>query len=195
MGEKSTREQIVEAADRLFYERGFEHTSFADIADVVQISRGNFYHHFKSKDEILGAVIEARIASTRQMLASWEAASEKPADRIRSYIGILIDHKQPIMRFGCPVGTLCSELARLGHASRTEANALFGLFREWLCREFERLGRARDADALALHLIARSQGVAVMANAFNDEKFIRREARMLYAWLAEYCPELEKTHE
>lgn len=192
MGEKSTREQIVEAADRLFYERGFEHTSFADIADVVQISRGNFYHHFKSKDEILGAVIEARIASTREMLANWEAASEKPADRIRSYIGILIDHKKPIMRFGCPVGTLCSELARLGHASRTEANALFGLFRAWLCREFERLGRARDAEALALHLIARSQGVAVMANAFNDEKFIRREARMLYAWLEQYCPELEK---
>jgi len=190
--EKSTREQIVEAADRLFYERGFEHTSFADIADVVQISRGNFYHHFKSKDEILAAVIEARVTSTRQLLAGWEAASRDPADRIRSYIGILIAHRAPIMRYGCPVGTLSSELARLGHASRAEANALFGLFREWLGREFERLGRRRDSDALALHLIARSQGVAVMANAFNDEKFIRREARMLYAWLAQVCPELER---
>src|SRR5690606_19422627 len=181
-------EQIVEAADRLFYERGFEHTSFADIADVVKISRGNFYHHFKSKDEILRAVIEARVASTREMLARWEAASDNPAERIRSYIDVLIAHRTPIMKYGCPVGTLCSELARLGHASRTEANALFGLFRQWLRREFERLGRARDSDTLALHLIARSQGVAVMANAFHDEAFIRREARMLYAWLAQYCP-------
>ena len=192
MNEKSTRQQIVEVADRLFYERGFEHTSFADIAAVVQISRGNFYHHFKSKDEILAAVIEARVASTREMLARWEAASDAPADRIRSYIGILVAHRGPIMRYGCPVGTLCSELARLGHASREEANALFGLFRAWLGKEFKRLGRARDADTLALHLIARSQGVAVMANAFQDESFIRRETRSLYAWLAQYCPEQER---
>ncbi|MEW8341923.1 MAG: TetR family transcriptional regulator, partial [Candidatus Thiodiazotropha taylori] len=42
----ATRQQIVEAADDLFYRQGFEHTSFADIAKVVSISRGNFYHHF-----------------------------------------------------------------------------------------------------------------------------------------------------
>jgi TetR/AcrR family transcriptional repressor of nem operon len=34
----------------------------------VQISRGNLYYHFKSKDEILDAVIGARLASTREML-------------------------------------------------------------------------------------------------------------------------------
>ena len=43
----STRELIVEKADTLFYEGGFEATSFADIAAAVGISRGNFYHHFK----------------------------------------------------------------------------------------------------------------------------------------------------
>ena len=48
MGNKSTRDQIVEAADLLFYHQGFEHTSFSDIAGTVKISRGNFYYHFKS---------------------------------------------------------------------------------------------------------------------------------------------------
>ncbi|TNF20020.1 MAG: TetR/AcrR family transcriptional regulator, partial [Pseudomonadales bacterium] len=57
----TTRERIVSEADRLFYERGYEHTSFADIADAVGISRGNFYYHFKSKDEILDAVIGDRM--------------------------------------------------------------------------------------------------------------------------------------
>ena len=52
MSDKTTHAQIVEAADRLFYRQGYEHTSFSDIAGVVQISRGNFYHHFKSKDEM-----------------------------------------------------------------------------------------------------------------------------------------------
>ena len=69
MSDRTTRDHIVEAADRLFYRRGYEHTSFSDIADVVQISRGNFYYHFKSKDEILDAVITARLANTREMLA------------------------------------------------------------------------------------------------------------------------------
>ena len=65
---KSTRQRIVEAADELFYRQGYEHTSFADIADSVRISRGNFYHHFKSKDDILDAVIALRLATTRDML-------------------------------------------------------------------------------------------------------------------------------
>jgi len=184
MSDESTRGQIVSAADRLFYERGYEHTSFADIAEVVGISRGNFYHHFKSKDEILKAVIEVRLAATRAMLAGWEVDHTMPVDRIRRFIDILNANRAPIMRHGCPVGSLCSELARLGHPSRHEAAGLFGLFRSWLAREFVRLGRARDADRLALHLIGRSQGVAVMANAFGDEKFIRREVRQLHAWLA-----------
>lgn len=53
------RDHIVAAADPLFYRQGFEHTSFAAIADAVQISRGNFYYYFKSKDKILDAVIHS----------------------------------------------------------------------------------------------------------------------------------------
>ncbi|HJT14208.1 MAG TPA: TetR/AcrR family transcriptional regulator, partial [Dongiaceae bacterium] len=44
MTDKTTRDHIVEAADHLFYRQGYEHTSFSDIADDVQISRGNFYY-------------------------------------------------------------------------------------------------------------------------------------------------------
>ncbi|HSX63230.1 MAG TPA: helix-turn-helix domain-containing protein, partial [Pseudoxanthomonas sp.] len=55
MSSKATRDHIVEAADQLFYQQGYERTSFSDIAEAVQISRGNFYYHFKSKDEILDA--------------------------------------------------------------------------------------------------------------------------------------------
>ena len=45
------------------------------------------------------------------------------------------------------------------------------------------LGREADADALAMHLLARSQGVATLANAFRDEQFIRREVEQMTAWL------------
>ena len=183
MSDGRTRHHIVDAADRLFYRRGYAHTSFSDIADVVRISRGNFYFHFKTKDDILDAVIDQRLAETRQMLEQWETDAKDPADRIRRFIHMLIENRADIKRYGCPVGTLSAELAKLNHGSQAEANKLFTLFRSWLGRQFALLGREADADALAMHLLARSQGVATLANAFHDEKFMRREVRDMCDWL------------
>ncbi|MDA1091181.1 MAG: TetR/AcrR family transcriptional regulator [Proteobacteria bacterium] len=188
MNNKTTRDHIVEAADQLFYRQGYEHTSFSDIADAVQISRGNFYYHFKSKDKLLDAVIDARLANTRKMLDQWEIEGENPEDRIRGFIQILIANRTHIKRYGCPVGTLNTELAKLNHAAQAEATMLFTLFRTWLCRQFTLLGRKADADALAMHLLARSQGVATLANAFHDEKFIKQEVKQMCDWL-ESCTE------
>jgi AcrR family transcriptional regulator len=191
MADTTTRDQIVEAADRLFYRQGFEHTSFSDIADAVKISRGNFYYHFKSKDEILDAVIGLRLANTQNMLARWEVEGEQPIDRIRSFIHMLIMNRGDIKRYGCPVGTLCTELAKLNHHSQAEANKLFALFRTWLRKQFELLGRKADADALAMHLLARSQGVATLASAFHDEPFIKQEVQQMCDWLSR-CTEITK---
>lgn len=183
MSNKLTRDRIVDAADRLFYEQGFEHTSFSQIAEAVGISRGNFYYHFKTKDDILDAVIHHRLARTNAMLDDWEIKGETPSDRIRSFINILIMNQAKIKRYGCPVGTLCSELTKLNHPAKRDANALFTLFRTWLRRQFEQLGCHDNADALAMHLLALSQGVATLASAFQDEKFIRTEVDRLNSWL------------
>lgn len=183
MNRQPTRDCIIDAADRLFYRQGYERTSFSDIASLVRISRGNFYFHFKTKDEILEAVINRRLADTRKMLDRWEVDGKNPADRIRSFIHILIVNRADIKRYGCPVGTLCTELAKLGHAAQPEANELFALFKMWLRRQFELLGREADAEALAMHLLARSQGVATLASAFRDDAFIKREVQQMDAWL------------
>ncbi len=180
----TTRDHIVAAANGLFYRQGYAHTSFADIAGKVQISRGNFYYHFKTKDEILDAVIGARMAETQAMLDVWEAESENPEDRIRSFIKILIANRTDIKRFGCPVGTLTTELAKLNHPSQAGATELFTLFRTWLSTQFRALGCENDADRFAMHILARSQGVATLASAFDDEKFIRREVGEMCDWLA-----------
>ncbi|MCH8620493.1 TetR/AcrR family transcriptional regulator [Undibacterium sp. TS12] len=179
-----TRDHILEAADQLFYEHGFDNTSFADIADAVGISRGNFYYHFKSKDDILTAVIALRAEKIQTMLEQWDVEGGSPEERIRCFIRILITNRASIMMHGCPVGTLTSELAKLDHASQSQANSLFTLFRAWLTRQFVALGQKKDADMLAMHLLARSQGVATMANAFHDEAFIKSEVDQMYRWLA-----------
>lgn len=179
----STRELIADAADELFYRRGFEKTSFADIAGQVGISRGNFYYHFKTKDDILAAVIALRAAKTRTMLETWADKGKTPSERLGLFAEMLIKNRKNIQRFGCPVGTLCAELAKLEHASQGDAGMIFGQFRQWLREQFEAMGRTDDADALAMHLLARSQGIAALANAFHDEDFLRHEVGLIDAWL------------
>lgn len=186
MTDKTTRELIVAAADDLFYLQGFEATSFADVAKSVGISRGNFYHHFKSKDEILDAVIALRMDRNRDMMDEWAAADERPGERIRSFIRILIRNQSKVMHSGCPVGTLCTELAKLGHPAYATASDVFTLFRVWLRHQFEQLGREADADDLALHVLARSQGVATLAQVYRDDRFVEREVELLCSWLTNY---------
>jgi len=180
----STREQIVKVADDLFYRQGFDATSFSDIAAGMQISRGNFYYHFKTKDQILDAVIDLRLANTRDMLERWQADGATPVDRIGCFISILIANQAKIMAYGCPVGTLCAELAKLDHAAGPDARRIFSVFRDWLRDQFVALGRAGDADDLALTLLGRSQGVAAMATAFQDADFVRREVKDMQRWVA-----------
>ena len=146
-------------------------------------TRGSFYHHFKSKDDILDAVITRRLAATRLMLDAWEADAA-PKDRIVSFIRVLIANRTKIIAFGCPVGTLATELAKLDHIAQDRAADIFGLFRDWLARQFRALGRGDDAEPLALHLLGRSQGIAVMALALKDEAFLVSEVAALENWLA-----------
>lgn len=179
----TTKQQILQAADQLFYQQGYEHTSFADIAAAVQISRGNFYYHFKTKDAILDGVIEYRLAKTEAMLQKWTVDGETPSDRIRSFIHILLVNGKKIKQFGCPVGTLSSELAKLNHPAKEDANRLFSLFHTWLKQQFGELGYQDQADEFAMHLLARSQGVATLANAFQNDEFVQQEVQQMCQWL------------
>ena len=54
---EETRKRIVDTAARLFMEKGYDHTSIQDIIDNLGgLTKGAIYHHFKSKEEIMGAV-------------------------------------------------------------------------------------------------------------------------------------------
>ena len=56
---EETVEKILDVAERLFVERGYEHTTMADIvAGLGGLTKGAVYYHFKSKDEIFEAVFE-----------------------------------------------------------------------------------------------------------------------------------------
>lgn len=57
---KLTVEEILVISTKLFLEKGYEKTSIQDILDALNLSKGGLYHHFRSKEEILSAVLEKR---------------------------------------------------------------------------------------------------------------------------------------
>ena len=57
------------------------------------------------------------------------------------------------------------------------------VMREWLTKQFKELGLGREASQMAMHLLARSQGIALITNSFEDQTFLRQEVKRLKQWL------------
>jgi AcrR family transcriptional regulator len=57
------KSEIIDAAEKLFAAKGFESATINDILSVVAIAKGTFYYYFKSKEEVLDAIIQRRIDS------------------------------------------------------------------------------------------------------------------------------------
>jgi AcrR family transcriptional regulator len=65
-GPKERRQELIDAAERLFMEKGYEHTAISDIVKELNVAQGTFYYYFSSKEDILGAVVEKSIAVLEQ---------------------------------------------------------------------------------------------------------------------------------
>jgi AcrR family transcriptional regulator len=187
MAKKSerTRQRIVEAANRLFYHQGYNRTSFSDVVEAAGVPRGNIYYYFKTKDEILEAAISYRIERISQMLEAWNGTYRTPIERLHRFIAILTNSADAIMRYGCPMGTLNTELGKDQDELQQQAEGLFRIFEDWLSDQFAELGYAGQAYELALRLMAMGQGINVMAHVHNDPAFLKREKQRLDDWVDE----------
>ncbi|MFF2481852.1 TetR/AcrR family transcriptional regulator [Paenibacillus sp. NPDC058071] len=72
---------ILSVSAKLFTERGFEKTSIQDIIDELGMSKGAIYHHFKSKEDILDAVMEQQFSYAAQMLENLIRNTQAPSAR------------------------------------------------------------------------------------------------------------------
>ena len=118
------------------------------------------------------------------MLKSWDIAHETPRDRLYAYADMMVQLKEDIYKHGCPIGSACSELIKMGNINQTNATDMIVLFRDWITKQIIELEyKKQKADQLALHLISRTQGISLMANAFEDKSFLMREVDQLKEWI------------
>lgn len=188
---EQVREQIVRAADRLFYQKGYNLTSFSDIAMASNVPRGNLNYYFKTKDEALVAVIRYRVTGMQQMLQEWEHEYKTPQERLKRYATIVSAVKNEVIHYGCPMGTLNLELGKAQQELQEIAKQQFVVFEQWIKKQFQAMGCSRNAGELTMHLMVWTQGIATMAYVHQDTRLIQRELKSILRWLESLVHEAE----
>jgi TetR/AcrR family acrAB operon transcriptional repressor len=80
-----TREQLLDAAERVFRERGVGHTSLAEVSDAAGVTRGAVYWHFKNKTDLFKAMVARAEMSHDRSLQEMEAATQiDPLEAVRA---------------------------------------------------------------------------------------------------------------
>ena len=117
------------------------------------------------------------------MLENWNGDYRTPIERLHRFLDILTNSADSIMRYGCPMGTLNTELGKDQDALQEQAENLFKVFEAWLSDQFAELGYAGRAHELAQRMMSQGQGISVMAHVHNDPAFLNREKAQLGRWL------------
>lgn len=176
------RTRLLQAAEKTTYQYGFGNTAIADIAKEARIPLGNVYYYFKTKDEIGDAIVGLRVSRFRKLLQEFDKAGS-PKERLCAFVQVKIKNREELARNGCPVGTLCSELRKLGGAAAEKSRSLFATALDWMEKQFREIGKGAEARRLAVHLLSATQGVSVLAHTFDDPRLIEMEATRLKKWI------------
>jgi len=176
------RQRLIAAANQLLYQQGVEKTTLADIAHAAGVPAGNVYYYFKTKDDLIAAVIEAHVQQSKAALAAIGSAHRSPKSRLKALVGELARQGEVIALYGCPNGSLVSELDKHPGPPDFATADLMRVPIEWAEEQFRALGR-RDARDLAVSLMASYEGSALLTNTFRDPDILTREARRLTRWI------------
>jgi AcrR family transcriptional regulator len=176
------RDRLIAGAMQLVHEQGAERTTLAEIARAADVPVGNVYYYFKTKDELLEATIEAHAGYLRATLGELEARHRTPAGRLKGLVRMISGQGELAAEYGCPQGTLCSELDKRDDELSRSAAKLMGITIDWTQAQFKALGR-RDSRELAVALMASYQGISLLTNTFRDPGLMRRECKRLERWI------------
>jgi TetR/AcrR family transcriptional regulator, transcriptional repressor for nem operon len=185
-----TRSRIIEAARDLFWEKGYNSTSVADILARCQINSGSLYHFFPSKQDVLIGVLAAYRDGIDEMLLApaWDGIDD-PLEKI---FALLAHYRWRLVEsgclYGCPIGSLALELHEPDPAVRELMAANFA---NWTSAVEARLTEAGarlpanlDRRALAEFIMTAMEGGVMQARTYRDVAFFDRNVAAIRDHLA-----------
>lgn len=184
-----TRQRIVMASLELFWAKGFQSTSIADILSRTQVHSGSLYHFFPGKQHLLVAVLEAYRDGIDDWLLkpAWDGV-EDPREKI---FALLNGYRTQLLAtdfaYGCPIGSLALEL----HEPDPEVRDLLAAnFSNWVkaivgCLEAmgDRLPPDADPRELAEFILTIMEGAIMQARTHQDIGVFDRNIAVLRAHL------------
>ncbi|GAB3660149.1 TetR/AcrR family transcriptional regulator [Actinocorallia lasiicapitis] len=172
----------MEASARVLYEQGVERTTIADIAQAADVPVGNVYYYFKTKDELIEAAL-AEHAEGFASLTTELAVLNSPMSRLKGLVDRWERQREQTARYGCPFGTLASELdKRADPALDASAAHVLRLLLDWTETQFRELDLA-DPPGLALTFVSAYQGMSVVSNILRDPEVMTKETTRVKTWL------------
>jgi TetR/AcrR family transcriptional regulator, transcriptional repressor for nem operon len=173
------REALVQAASTCLHMRGYEGTTLAHVATAARVPVGNVYYYFKTKDELVCAVIDARVDELKALFAHAGGAPTARA-RLRRFVAAFASHADMVAAHGCPYGSLAQALAKLDGSLSERSGLLMTLQLDWLAQEFQALStptspaRARER---SVELVCAIQGACLLSAALRDPEHFRKRLR------------------
>ena len=166
-----TRNQIVAAADELFYSQGLHAVSVDAIAEKAGVTKKTFYYHFKSKDDLIGCYLDARDRPTVDRFKEWAGTEGTVADRMVRFFSKLASASQGPRWNGCGFMRATAEFANMqGHPALTTARAHKARCEQWLLNMVTEEGHA-DAETIARALMMLIDGAVSQILIHRDAKY------------------------
>lgn len=137
----SKREEILEAATRLFYKKGYQSTSMNDLANEMGLSKSAIYHYFRSKEEILVEIYEKTITDATNELSELASSDKSVIDKLRETIinqieRIMIERQSMLKIFFQEEGQLPDKFHKSIKKRKREYNRLIeGIFIEGISED------------------------------------------------------------
>jgi AcrR family transcriptional regulator len=181
------RERIIQAAMELFWLKGYNSTSVADLLSRTQLNSGSLYHVFPSKQDVLIGVLEAYRDGIEAMLL--EPAWGGIDDPIEKIFALLASYRSMMIAsdctYGCPIGSLALELHEPDPKVR---DLLAANFENWtaaiercLAGAGRRLPANTDRRALAQFVLTAMEGGVMQARTHRDVGYFDRAVKQLRA--------------
>lgn len=112
---RDVRARILDAAERLFYERGITATGVDALAEAANVSKRTLYNHFGSKEGVVTAYLQRREASWQRRVAAALEGAETPTERILAYVRSYSDYIGDNDFRGCAFINASAELSDESH--------------------------------------------------------------------------------
>ncbi|MCG7533048.1 TetR/AcrR family transcriptional regulator [Psychrobium sp. MM17-31] len=179
---EQTKLQIIQAAAKLIYQQGFNHTGMAQVLKTAGVSKGSFYFHFKDKDELGHAVVDHYRQQFKQSLPlHLQHPTLGSLDKISAFHHFYYQQfENANFAFGCPIGNLTQELTDLcpvfAAKLNTSLNSMSLAFAE-VIKQGQKTGEINpdiDTEQTANFIVESWEGAILRMKALNNGDSLNR---------------------